>query len=105
MKSKTGLTGKKAENLLDKVNITCNKNTVPYDIGKNRLLRWYSTWYTSDDDTRFNEEDFRLVARLIDQALMNPTDEALLETVKASVKTLNGSLPTSLLYEKSIGLC
>ena len=31
VKSSYGLTGKKAEALLDEINITCNKNTIPFD--------------------------------------------------------------------------
>jgi glycine hydroxymethyltransferase len=93
VKSKTGLTGKKAENLLDKVNITCNKNTVPYDTEKPFVTSGIRLGTPAMTTRGFNEEDFRLVARLIDQALMNPTDEALLETVEASVKTLTDRYP------------
>ena len=31
VKGSIGLTGKKAENVLDEVKITCNKNTIPFD--------------------------------------------------------------------------
>lgn len=31
------MTGKLAEETLDKVGITCNKNTIPFDKKKNRL--------------------------------------------------------------------
>ncbi|MFA5742015.1 MAG: serine hydroxymethyltransferase, partial [Candidatus Izemoplasmatales bacterium] len=91
--SKTGLTGKKAENLLDKVNITCNKNTIPYDTQKPFIASGVRLGTPAMTTRGFNENDFRLVARLIDKTLSNPSDEAILTEVKTSVKELTDKHP------------
>lgn len=93
VKSKTGLTGKKAENLLDKVNITCNKNTVPYDTEKPFITSGIRLGTPAMTTRGFKEEDFRLVARLIDKTLSNPEDELILESVRKSVLELTERYP------------
>jgi glycine hydroxymethyltransferase len=93
VKSKTGLTGKKAENLLDRVNITCNKNTVPYDTEKPFITSGIRLGTPAMTTRGFNEADFRLVARLIDKTLSNPENEAVLEQVRAEVQVLTDRYP------------
>ncbi|PKL01187.1 MAG: serine hydroxymethyltransferase [Tenericutes bacterium HGW-Tenericutes-1] len=93
VKSKTGLTGKKAENLLDRVNITCNKNTVPYDTEKPFITSGIRLGTPAMTTRGFNEEDFRLVARLIDKTLSNPDNEVILEEVRTSVQVLTDRYP------------
>ena len=93
VKSKTGLTGKKAENLLDKVNITCNKNTVPYDTEKPFITSGIRLGTPAMTTRGFKEEDFRLVARLIDMTLSNPEDAIILESVRHSVLELTDNYP------------
>ena len=93
VKSKTGLTGKKAENLLDKVNITCNKNTVPYDTEKPFITSGIRLGTPAMTTRGFNEDDFRLVARLIDKTLSNPENELILEDVRKSVQELTDRYP------------
>lgn len=91
--SKTGLTGKKAENLLDRVNITCNKNTIPYDTQKPFIASGIRLGTPAMTTRGFNEEDFRLVARLIDKTLSHPEDELVLSEVRAAVKELTDKHP------------
>jgi glycine hydroxymethyltransferase len=91
--SKTGLTGKKAENLLDRVNITCNKNTIPYDTQKPFIASGIRLGTPAMTTRGFDEADFRLVARLIDTALSHPNDETVLEQVKQTVLTLTEKHP------------
>lgn len=93
VKSKTGLTGKKAENLLDRVNITCNKNTVPYDTEKPFITSGIRLGTPAMTTRGFNQDDFRLVARLIDKTLSNPDNEVILEEVRASVQELTDRYP------------
>lgn len=93
VKSKTGLTGKKAENLLDRVNITCNKNTVPYDTEKPFITSGIRLGTPAMTTRGFTAEDFRLVARLIDKTLSNPEDEIILNQVRDAVKTLTDRYP------------
>jgi len=93
VKSKTGLTGKKAENLLDRVDITCNKNTVPYDTEKPFITSGIRLGTPAMTTRGFTAADFRLVARLIDKTLSNPEDEAILNQVRDAVKTLTDRYP------------
>ncbi len=91
--SKTGLTGKKAENLLDTVNITCNKNTIPYDTQKPFIASGIRLGTPAMTTRGFTEADFRLVADLIDKVLTNPQDEIALAEVKAEVAKLTKAHP------------
>lgn len=91
--SKTGLTGKKAENLLDTVNITCNKNTIPYDTQKPFIASGIRLGTPAMTTRGLKEADFRLIARLIDQALSNPTDDDALDDVKTKVLKITASHP------------
>ncbi|MDD3123280.1 MAG: serine hydroxymethyltransferase [Candidatus Izemoplasmatales bacterium] len=91
--SKTGLTGKKAENLLDSVNITCNKNTIPYDTQKPFITSGIRLGTPAMTTRGLNESDFRLVARLIDKVLSNPDNEEVKLTVKNEVIKLTQKYP------------
>lgn len=91
--SKSELTGKKAEKLLDSVNITCNKNTIPYDKEKPFIASGIRLGSPAMTTRGFKEADFIRVADLIDMALMNPENEEILAKVKAGVKDLTDSHP------------
>ena len=91
--SKTGLTGKKAENLLDRVNITCNKNTIPYDTQKPFIASGIRLGTPAMTTRGFLADDFRLVARWIDMALSHPEEEATLEEIRQAVKRLTDDHP------------
>jgi glycine hydroxymethyltransferase len=90
---KNGMTGKKAENLLDTVNITCNKNTIPYDTQKPFIASGIRLGSPAMTTRGMNEADFRLIAHLIDKALSNATNPELLEEVKADVIALTDRYP------------
>ncbi len=91
--SKTKLTGKKAEKLLDTVNITCNKNTIPYDTQKPFIASGVRLGTPAMTTRGFVEKDFVEVADLIDLALSNPNDENVLAEVKTRVKVLTDKHP------------
>jgi len=97
--SKTGLTGKKAENLLDTVNITCNKNTIPYDTQKPFIASGIRLGTPAMTTRGFIESDFEEVAILIDLALSNDKDEVVLSEVKRRVKILTDSHPLNYSHE------
>jgi len=88
VKSKTGMTGKKAENLLDRVDITCNKNTIPYDTEKPFITSGIRLGTPAMTTRGFTEADFRKVAQLIDRALAHPEDETVLAGIKTEVAAL-----------------
>ncbi len=84
----TGITGKKAENILGKVNITCNKNTVPNETLKPTITSGVRLGSAAVTTRGFKEDDMRLVARLIDKALKNNENEEVLASIKAQVEEL-----------------
>jgi glycine hydroxymethyltransferase len=93
VKSLTGLTGKDAEKLLDKVHITCNKNTVPNDTEKPFITSGIRIGTPAITSRGFQKEDMKTIANCIYDALMNPDNEDKLEEVKATVKTLTEKYP------------
>jgi glycine hydroxymethyltransferase len=91
--SKAKMSGKKAENLLDAANITCNKNTIPYDTKKPFITSGIRLGSPAMTTRGFVEEDFKEVATLIDMILLNPEDEDILKEVKKRVKVLTDKYP------------
>lgn len=88
--------GKVAQNLLDEVNITLNKNSIPYETlspFKTSGIRIGSAAITARG---FGEEDSRKVAELIIKTLKNAENEAVLKEVRSEVKALTDAFP---LYE------
>jgi glycine hydroxymethyltransferase len=88
--------GKVAQNLLDEVNITLNKNSIPYETlspFKTSGIRIGTAAITARG---FGEKESRTVAELIIKALKNADQPAVLEEVRDQVKTLTDSFP---LYE------
>ena len=93
VKSLTGLTGKDAEKLLDTVNITCNKNTVPNDTEKPFITSGVRLGSPAVTTRGFQEEDMRVVAKLLYDALMNPENEEILNSVRKQVQELTNKYP------------
>ena len=88
--------GKVAQNLLDEVNITLNKNSIPYETlspFKTSGIRIGTAAITARG---LGEEESRTVAELIIKALKNADNPAALEEVRAQVKALTDAFP---LYE------
>jgi glycine hydroxymethyltransferase len=85
VKSKLNITGKKAENILDSVNITCNKNTIPFDTEKPMLASGIRLGTPAVTTRGFKEEHLIQVADLIDRALSNYKNQEILEQVKVDV--------------------
>lgn len=93
--SQTALNGKQAQELLDSVLITTNKEAIP-----NETLSPFKTsgirLGTPAITTRgFNADESREVARLIVKMLLNPEDEAVLAGVRQRVKELTSAHPLS----------
>ena len=88
--------GKVAQNLLDDVNITLNKNSIPYETlspFKTSGIRIGSAAITARG---FGENESRKVAHLIIKALKHAENPAVLEEVRGEVKALTDAFP---LYE------
>ncbi|MEQ9764039.1 serine hydroxymethyltransferase [Streptococcus sp. ZJ151] len=89
--------GKVAQNLLDDVNITLNKNAIPNEQlspFKTSGIRIGTPAITSRG---MKEEEARTIAELIIKALKNTDNEAVLDEIRNDVKALTDAFP---LYEK-----
>ncbi|MBN2604851.1 MAG: serine hydroxymethyltransferase [Bacilli bacterium] len=93
VKSLTGLTGKDAEQLLDKVNITCNKNTVPNDTEKPYITSGIRLGTPAITTRGFQLEDMKTIAKCIYDTLMNPENDDVLNAVRKTVKELTTKYP------------
>jgi glycine hydroxymethyltransferase len=88
-----GVTGKAAQQALDKANITCNKNAVPFD-DKSPLITSGIRLGTPALTTRgMKEDEMREVATLISRVVSAPEDESVLQAVKADVIALTSRFP------------
>jgi len=88
------ITGKELERLLDEVNITLNKNAIPFDKQKPFVTSGVRIGTPSVTSRGFKEEDCELVAKLITE-IINKKEQAF-DYVRAEVKKLIEKYP---LYE------
>ena len=88
-----GVTGKEAENILHSVNITCNKNAIPHDTQKPTITSGVRLGTAACSTRGLKEDDFRAIARFIDEALRNKDDEAKLAKIKEEVINLMKKYP------------
>ena len=91
------MTGKELEKMLDEVNITVNKNTIPFEETSPFVTSGIRLGTPSITSRGFTEEDARTIARLITKII--DEREAAFETVRAEVKKLCDKHP---LYKDDI---
>ena len=89
-----GITGKQAEDILSKVNITCNKNSIPFDEEKPAITSGIRLGTPAMTTKGFNEDDFRKVGKLIASALKDQS-ETNLERIKKEVVELATTHPNN----------
>lgn len=99
VKGRYGITGMDAENLLHKVNITCNKNGVPFDKEKPAYASGIRLGTPAVTTRGFKEQEMLLVASLINQAMANRDNEEKLNEIKNQVLELTRKFP---LYTKGV---
>lgn len=93
VKTSRGITGKEAEELLDKVHITVNKNTIPNETEKATIASGIRIGSPAMTTRGLNEDDFRQIARLIDKTLTNKDNDEKLKEVENEVLTLTKKYP------------
>lgn len=93
VKHSTGLTGKDAEERLDAVNITANKNTIPFDDEKPFIASGIRLGTPALTTRGFKEPQMRIVAELIAKTLKGETTEELQQEVIAGVAGLTRGFP------------
>lgn len=96
VKQSVNLTGKQAEETLDSIGITCNKNTIPFDQEKPFVTSGIRLGTPAATTRGFDEVAFKEVALIISTALKNSTDQAKLKEASDRVKHLIQQYP---LYE------
>ena len=90
------LTGKEAQNLLDEVGITVNKNTIPFEPLSPFVTSGIRLGSPALTTRGFKEGDMKEVADVIAMTLGNPNDESVREQARARVAALCKKYP---LYE------
>lgn len=91
--TKTGLTGKDAQALLDSVMITTNKEAIPNDQRSPFVTSGLRVGTPAITSRGFKEDDVKQVASLIIKALDNADDQTILAGVKEAVHALTQAHP------------
>ncbi len=87
------ITGKEAQTLLDEVNITANRNTIPFEPRSPFVTSGIRLGSPALTTRGFVEEDMREVARIIAYVLDAPTDTARQEEARRRVAVLCDKYP------------
>lgn len=87
------LTGKKAQETLDKAHITLNKNAVPFDDKSPFVTSGIRVGVPAVTTRGMKENDMETVVSMIDKVLMNADDEKVIASVKAEVKQFMQQFP------------
>jgi glycine hydroxymethyltransferase len=90
---KQNMTGKQADAILNSVNITVNKNTVPNDPQSPFVTSGIRIGTPAVTSRNFDENDCTQLAGWICDVLLAPEDESVVARVKDSVATLTAARP------------
>lgn len=88
VKTNFNLTGKEAEIRLDRVFITCNKNTIPFDTEKPMITSGIRLGSAAMTTRGFKEEEFKKVASWIYRVIKDGDNPSIYEEVAAEVRAL-----------------
>ena len=88
-----GMTGKVADALVSKINITANKNTVPFDPESPFVTSGLRLGTSALTTRGFDQNAFVEVGNIIADILLNPDDEEIKEICKERVRKLCRSFP------------
>ena len=88
VKNSVGITGKKAEEVLDKINITVNKNTIPNDLESPMVTSGIRIGSPAMTTRGFKEEEFTILGKIICKCLKNYDNEEVLKELKEEVLEL-----------------
>ncbi|MES2651690.1 MAG: serine hydroxymethyltransferase [Bacteroidota bacterium] len=87
------ITGKLAENALEKADITVNKNMVPFDDKSPFVTSGMRVGTAAITSRGFKESEMAQIVDLIDEVLTNPEDENNLTQIKEKVQALVRNFP------------
>lgn len=88
-----GVTGKLAEEILEKAGITCNKNAIPNDPEKPFITSGIRLGSPAITTRGMKEEEARQIAKMIIKVLENPNDEVKIAEVRKDVLELTKKFP------------
>jgi glycine hydroxymethyltransferase len=87
------ITGKDAQNLLDSVEITVNKNTIPFETKSPFVASGLRLGTPALTSRAMMEDEMRIIAKLISRAIKGRNDLQALEGVKRDVLDLTSRFP------------
>lgn len=87
------ITGKKAQETLDKAHITVNRNAVPFDDKSPFITSGIRVGVPAVTTRGMKEADVETVASLIDKVLMHADDEKVISAVSGEVKAFMKQFP------------
>ena len=93
VKSTLGITGREAEEILDKINITVNKNTIPNETESPMKTSGIRLGTPAMTTRGLKEKEFESIGHIIVKALKNKDDENMLLKLKNEVLELTGKFP------------
>ena len=93
VKGSVNITGKVAEEALDSIGITCNKNTIPFDQEKPFVTSGLRLGTPAATTRGFDEAAFEEVAKIISLVLKDPENETTLKEGQERVKALTTKHP------------
>lgn len=93
VKSTLGITGKDAESVLDQINITVNKNTIPNETESPMKTSGIRLGTPAMTTRGLKEEDFKLIGHIIAKALKNKDNESILKDLQKEVLNLTKKYP------------
>lgn len=93
VKESFNITGKEAEKVLDKIHITVNKNTIPYDNEKPFTTSGIRLGSAAMTTRGFKEDEFIKLTNIIYKALKNKNNETVLEELSKEVLKLTNKFP------------
>ena len=94
VKTSYGITGLEAQEILESVNITCNKNTIPNETESAKITSGLRLGSAAMTTRGLNSDDFITIAKLIDSVLTNSSNENC-NKVKNEVIKLTSKYPLS----------
>ena len=87
------ITGKKAQETLDRAHITLNKNSVPFDDKSPFVTSGMRVGVPAVTTRGLKEPEMEIIAGLIDRVIMQPDNEQEIAAVRAEVKALMQAFP------------
>ena len=93
VKSSCGITGADAEDTLDQIHITVNKNTIPNETESPLKTSGIRLGTPAMTTRGFREHEFVRIGHIITKALKNKDDKQVLDELKQEVLDLTSQFP------------